>query len=55
MGLFIGASILTILELVDYLYEVVKVRTHFKFFQTALRFAQKVIIVQMQVCETPQI
>ena len=25
MGLFIGASILTILELVDYLYEVIKV------------------------------
>ena len=25
MGLFIGASILTILELLDYLYEVVKV------------------------------
>jgi len=26
MGLFIGASILTILELVDYLYEVLKVK-----------------------------
>ena len=26
MGLFIGASILTILELFDYVYEVVKVR-----------------------------
>lgn len=27
MGLFIGASILTILELFDYVYEVIKVKT----------------------------
>jgi len=28
MGLFIGASILTILELFNYLYEVIKVKSY---------------------------
>lgn len=34
MGLFIGASILTMLEIFDYLYEVTKCFTYLKKFQT---------------------
>ena len=32
MGLFIGASILTILELFDYVYEVIKVKMNKKLY-----------------------
>ena len=32
MGLFIGASILTILELFDYVYEVIKVKMNQKLY-----------------------
>lgn len=41
MGLFIGASILTILELFDYIYEVIKVKKNYELKNILKRFLGK--------------
>ena len=43
MGLFIGASILTILELFDYVYEVIKVKMTQKFCVINRKFIGKIL------------